>query len=119
MSYIFSIKKYCNKFLKFEYSYDSSRNFSPCNGNGHQAHWAAISGCVECENNFYVLARQGKSKYVGMWDLKDLAESNEQLEEFSTERISSDYKLPDGGIQGPKGLKAQSVLLRQNHFTST
>lgn len=72
---------------------------------------------MECEDHtFYVLARQGKSRHVGVWTLEALAESNAQLEEFSPDRKleERDYKLPDGGLVGPKGLKNQAVLVYPN-----
>lgn len=97
-----------------ENSYDSSKNFSPCNENGHKAHWAAVTGCIECvDNTFYVLARQGKSRHIGIWELGVLAQSNMQLEEFSPDRKldNLEYKLPEGGIMGPKGLKSKAVLV--------
>lgn len=73
-----------------------------------------MTGAVECADiSFYVLARQGKSRHVGVWELGTLAESNAQLEEFSPDRKleSKDYKLPEGGIAGKKGLKCQAVLI--------
>lgn len=69
---------------------------------------------MECgDHSFFVLARQGKSKNIGVWSLEALAESNSQLEEFSPDRKleNINYKIPDGGIAGPRGLKCQSVLI--------
>lgn len=74
---------------------------------------------MECQDNsFYVLARQGKSKNVGVWELETLAQSNMQLEEFSPDRKleDKDYKLPEGGVRGSKGLKAQSILVHPRDF---
>lgn len=73
-----------------------------------------ITGGVEAdEENFYVFAHHGKSKNVGVWKLKDLAESNSQLTEFSPDRKLSDvtYKLPEGGISGNLGLKLKAVFI--------
>lgn len=87
---------------------------------GFQAHWAAVTGCFEARNLpggegeiFYVLARQGKSKLIGIWPLKELAQSNAQLEKLAPFRTSDpmEYKLPEGGMGGPNGLKSQAVLL--------
>lgn len=61
---------------------------------------------------FHVLARQGKSKLIGIWNLKELAVSNAQLEELDPLRdLFLQYVLPEGGMGGPNGLKSQAVLL--------
>lgn len=94
--------------------YDCDYNFGPCNNNGHQAHWATISGIVETtEGVYYVIAKQGKSKMVGIWLLSDLAQSNSQLVEVSPKRLNSEeeYIVPEGGIAGPMGLKDKAVLI--------
>lgn len=82
---------------------------------GHKAHWAAVVGGVEVADDFYVLARHGKSSNVGVWKLVNLALSNSQLTEFSPDRKLSNviYKLPDGGISGPSGLKSKAVLIHK------
>lgn len=94
-------------------SYDSDKDHSPCKLHGHKAHWALITGAVETENDFFVLARHGKSGNVGIWTLESLAESNKQLNEFSPDRKLSNvvYKLPKDGIAGTLGLKSKAVMI--------
>ncbi|KRT78179.1 hypothetical protein AMK59_7795 [Oryctes borbonicus] len=93
--------------------YDADKNHSPCLNNGHKAHWAAISGIIDTEENVYVLAKHGKSKNVAIWTLRNLAESNSQLNEFSPNRKCSDlkYYLPEGGIAGSHGLCNKAILI--------
>lgn len=93
--------------------YDTDKDNSPGFYKGHKAHWCAISGAVQTLDEFYVLAKHGKAKNVGIWKLSDLAKSNEQLVEFSPDRKLQDisYKLPKGGISGPLGLNGQCILI--------
>lgn len=93
--------------------YDTDKNHSPCNLNGHKAHWAVISGLIETDNCVYILAKHGKSSNVNIWDLESLSESNSQLTEFSPDRKQSNliYKLPDGGLSGKNGIQNKSVLI--------
>ncbi|KAJ8980678.1 hypothetical protein NQ317_013290 [Molorchus minor] len=94
--------------------YDTNKDNSPGLHCGHKAHWAAVSGGIETEDNFFILARHGKARNVAIWRLTDLAKSNNQLHEFSPDRRSHniEYKLPDGGIDGPLGLNKKSVLIK-------
>lgn len=95
-------------------AYDADKNHSPCLNNGHKAHWAAVSGIIETEENVFVLAKHGKSKNVAIWNLKSLANSNSQLKEFAPDRKYSNIKycLPEGGLAGPNGLCNKAVLLK-------
>ncbi|XP_066245119.1 actin maturation protease isoform X2 [Euwallacea similis] len=79
--------------------YDTNKDNSPGLHGGHKAHW------------------HGKAKNVAIWNLRDLAQSNLQLFEFSPDRKLQDleYKLPEGGIAGPLGLNSQSVLIYDVH----
>lgn len=72
-----------------------------------------VSGAVDTGDEVFVLARQGKSQNVAIWPLHTLAQSNQQLLEFcpKREREKNDYKLPEGGIQGPLGLNNRCVLI--------
>lgn len=101
------------QYLNKPNSYDSDKDHSPCQLLGHKAHWAAVTGAAETEDDFYVFARHGKSSNVNVWRLKELALSNSQLNEFSPDRKLSDvvYKLPEGGIGGTLGLKSKAVLI--------
>lgn len=68
--------------------YDSDRNHSPTCLSGHKAHWAVLCGAVLCQGVMYILARQGKSKHIGIWSFDDLARSNSNLVEISPNRLS-------------------------------
>ncbi|EFA07667.1 UPF0692 protein CG33108-like Protein [Tribolium castaneum] len=87
--------------------YDTDKNNSPGLLNGHKAHWAIISGAVETESDFYIIARHGKAVNVAIWKLSDLSQSNAQLNEVGTyqKQPNINFKLPQGGIQGDMGLK--------------
>uniref|UniRef100_A0A1B0DQI3 Actin maturation protease n=1 Tax=Phlebotomus papatasi TaxID=29031 RepID=A0A1B0DQI3_PHLPP len=89
--------------------YDSDVNHSPCLKKGHKAHWALV---------FYVIARQGKSRLLGIWLLSDLAESNANLTEFSQPKQypEADFILPEGGIAGPRGLCRRSIVIQGGTF---
>ncbi|XP_050310134.1 UPF0692 protein CG33108 [Anthonomus grandis grandis] len=94
--------------------YDTDKDNSPGIHGGHKAHWCVISGAVDTlDNGFFVIGRHGKAKNVAIWALEDLANSNQQLLEFSPDRKLQEikYKLPEGGIGGPKGLNGRSVLI--------
>ncbi|XP_072382145.1 actin maturation protease [Diabrotica undecimpunctata] len=94
--------------------YDTAKDNSPGFHKGHKAHWAAISGCILTENDFYVIARHGKVRNIAIWKLKVLADSNRQLLEACPNRIKQDikYKFPEGGIAGPLGLNEKSILIK-------
>lgn len=93
--------------------YDSDADNSPCLKFGHKAHWALIIGFLIDEmDEFYVIARHGKSKNLAVWSLKSISASNANLEEFSQPNIHPDYHflLPKDGIGGVFGLKNQSII---------
>lgn len=69
--------------------YDADKNHSPGCHRGHKAHWAVVCGAVICRGNFYVLARQGKSRRIGVWPFDDLARSNSNLIEISPKRLEN------------------------------
>ncbi|KAK9872573.1 hypothetical protein WA026_018706 [Henosepilachna vigintioctopunctata] len=94
--------------------YDTDKNNAPGLYNGHKAHWALVCGAVQTENDFYVIARHGKSKNIGIWTLRDLSLSNSQLNEFSPDRKLDklEYKIPKGGLNGTTGLKRYALLLK-------
>ncbi|XP_059620686.1 actin maturation protease-like [Phlebotomus argentipes] len=94
--------------------YDSDVNHSPCLRRGHKAHWALITGyLIDDDGQFYVIARQGKSRLLGIWPLSVLAESNANLTEFAQpkQHPEANFILPEGGIAGPKGLCRRSIVI--------
>ncbi|CAF0995186.1 unnamed protein product, partial [Didymodactylos carnosus] len=68
--------------------YDADANHEPCKRLGHRAHWALIHGYVklfpvrEENHSDLVLVHHGKSRHVAAWSIRDLYESNLQLNEF-------------------------------------
>ncbi|XP_055384313.1 actin maturation protease [Condylostylus longicornis] len=93
--------------------YDPDYNHSPCLKSGHKAHWALIIGyLIDNDDNFYVLARHGKTKSIAVWSLKSLSASNSNLIEFAQPKgyPNTDFLLPEGGIGGPNGLRNQCVI---------
>lgn len=95
--------------------YDTSKDFSPCCLRGTKAHWAIVCGGLQTESDFYVFARHGNARNVAIWKLSRLAESNAQLNEVAeySKNPCLVFKLPEGGIDGPLGLKSQSVILKK------
>jgi len=59
-----------------------------------------------------VFARQGKSRYVSLWDYTLLARSNENLVELDSSRREdgNDYLLPPGGVE--QGLCDRFILIK-------
>ena len=72
----------------------------------HSVRTLLESNCV------YVFARQGKSKHLGLWSLKDLLQSNGNLKEIDPKRSDSvDYVIPEGGII--EGLRNKILLIEK------
>lgn len=95
--------------------YDADLNHAPAMLKGHKAHWALVVGYLMTERQeFYVLARHGKSKYLAVWSLKDLSESNAGLIEFAPPKKHDDlvFLLPEGGIGGEYGLCRKCIVIR-------
>lgn len=95
--------------------YDADVNHAPTLLKGHRAHWALIIGyLIDKEENFYVLARHGKSSNLAAWSLESLSESNMNLNEFAQPKEHPDdvFLLPEEGIAGPLGLKGKSILIK-------
>ncbi|RZF34162.1 hypothetical protein LSTR_LSTR003572 [Laodelphax striatellus] len=95
--------------------YDASGNYSPCCKNGHKSHWAVVCGAANAGSGqldeCFVFVRQGKSKRLLLWPLKELQISNDNLVEFDPKRAAdgSHYVLPEGGVQS--GLKGRAIIL--------
>lgn len=60
---------------------------------------------------YHVLARHGKSRHLACWPLRDLIESNGNLEEEGTARHAGGYVIPKGGVGGQKGLRGRALAL--------
>jgi hypothetical protein len=60
-----------------------------------------------------VFSRNGKSKHLGLFSLKDLSDSNRNLNEFSQPawHANETFLLPEGGINGQMGLKSKSIVI--------
>lgn len=95
------------------FSYDADRNHEPCCRKGHKAHWAAVCGALVCSQRCLVVARQGKSRRLMLWDYDQLAASNNNLLELSPQRgeDNSKYVLPKGGVVA--GLCGRAIILQQ------
>nr|CAD7602331.1 unnamed protein product [Timema genevievae] len=92
-------------------SYDADGNHSPCCRWGHKAHWAIVSGALQSQDSCYLLARQGKSRHLGVWLYEEVRLSNQNLEELDPGRVMDGhtYVLPPGGVAA--GLQGQAILL--------
>ncbi|CAD7090624.1 unnamed protein product [Hermetia illucens] len=103
------------RILNHEYHrYDPDFNHGPCLKLGHKAHWALIIGyMIDADDEFYVLARHGKTKNIAVWPLKALSASNSNLIEFAQPKgyPDTDFLVPDGGIGGELGLKNRSIIV--------
>ncbi|CAD6231724.1 GSCOCG00001555001-RA-CDS [Cotesia congregata] len=91
--------------------YDSDFNHAPCLKRGHKAHWALLVGLISSRQGYYVLARHGKSRHLACWPLRDLIESNGNLEEEGTARHAGGYVIPKGGVGGQRGLRGRALAL--------
>lgn len=68
-----------------------------------------VSQLLEC-NHVYVFARHGKSSHLGLWSLRDLMRSNDNLIEVDPQRSNQqEYVIPSGGLED--GLKNKIVLV--------
>lgn len=102
--------------------YDADCDHSPCLRNGRTAHWAIVCGAIMVNDpgndyvsdpkNAYVLCKHGKSNYLATWNLYDLAQSNNNLFEFSPKKGTDGllYILPEGGLGGENGLRDQFLI---------
>lgn len=95
--------------------YDADVNHAPAKLMGHKAHWALVVGYLVTQTEeFYVLARHGKSKYLAVWSLRDLSESNAGLVEFTKPKKyeKEEFLLPEGGIAGDDGLCQKCIIIK-------
>ncbi len=61
-------------------------------------------------NLLYVFARHGKSSYLGLWRLRDLLESNNNLVEVDPKRSNPlEYIIPEGGLK--ETLKGKALMI--------
>ncbi|XP_023175759.1 UPF0692 protein CG33108 isoform X2 [Drosophila hydei] len=94
--------------------YDADVNHAPCQRSGHRAHWALIVGyLIDDQNEFYVVARHGKTRNLAVWSLVALSDSNANLVEFAHPKGHEDltFLLPPGGIDGDLGLRKRSIVV--------
>ncbi|XP_063977698.1 actin maturation protease [Diachasmimorpha longicaudata] len=91
--------------------YDSDFNHSPCLKRGHKAHWTLLVGLISSRQGYYVLSRHGRSRHLACWPLRDLIESNGNLEEEGTARHAGGYVIPKGGVGGHRGLRGRALAL--------
>ncbi|KRX15735.1 Uncharacterized protein T07_15161 [Trichinella nelsoni] len=106
------------KWIKGNYGllvpYDSDKNSSPCMNEGRNAHWCFLLGflVVKCdipsEDGNHVLALQGKSKYVGVWNFEKLKASNLNLRQID-QRYRGYCITPEGGME--VGLRGKLIVL--------
>uniref|UniRef100_A0A336LBH6 Actin maturation protease n=1 Tax=Culicoides sonorensis TaxID=179676 RepID=A0A336LBH6_CULSO len=95
--------------------YDADVTHAPAMLNGHKAHWALIIGYLRnSKGDFYVIARHGKSKFMALWSLKALSDSNKGLMEFAQPKQHENaiFLLPDGGIAGENGLCQKCIVIK-------
>jgi len=98
--------------------YDCEKNGEPGIFHGHKAHWCLIIGCLVVSAEFmglqeskavqfdeshcdaFVFGLQGKSRYPGVWNVAALRQSNSQLRELGSVRMTDDleYRLPANGV---------------------
>lgn len=61
----------------------------------------------------YVFARQGKSAHLGLWNLRNLVESNANLMEVEPKRSNPlEYVIPEGGLK--EGLQNKVVFITKS-----
>lgn len=99
--------------------YDADVAHSPFVCQGRKAHWAVVVGyLVDDQDEFHVIARHGKTRNMAVWSLAALSASNSNLMQFSAP-ISNphlDYRVPEGDLGGPNGLREQSILVENVNF---
>ncbi|KAL0269514.1 UNVERIFIED_CONTAM: hypothetical protein PYX00_007219 [Menopon gallinae] len=61
------------------------------------------------EGEIYLAGKQGKSRHLALWSLRELAESNANLTELSEQQKTKNFAVPDGGVAA--GLRNQAILL--------
>ncbi|XP_046689270.1 UPF0692 protein C19orf54 homolog [Homalodisca vitripennis] len=94
--------------------YDADHNHSPCCSRGHNAHWALVCGVLMAwDGKVCVAARQGKSKYLAVWPLDTLQQSNDNLMELDPKRVKDEkeYVIPAGGVK--EGLASTFILIEK------
>lgn len=94
--------------------FDLDVNLAPGLFNGNKAHWAIVCGGLQTQSDFYVFARHGTQRNIAIWKLSQLAESNAQLNEYNKYTLDKKFRLPEGGTEGPLGLKNQSIVLKSS-----
>ncbi|CAJ0956766.1 unnamed protein product, partial [Mesorhabditis belari] len=96
--------------------------------NGEAAYWCLVIGYVyfddelnedvhqkesfspEDLDQFYVLTLHGKSRQIGVWEYKNLHNSNAQLYEIGANRSREDYVIPPTGLDE---LRGKAVIVKK------
>lgn len=62
--------------------------------------------------------RHGKTLNLAVWRLDKLAASNSNLQEFAPPKSNPElnYKVPEGDLGGPEGLKNKTIVVRNIQF---
>lgn len=93
------------------FPYDVDLNHSPCLKDGTKAHWGLIVGsAIDAFDEFYVIARHGKSRNLAVWTLDSVAKSNSNLNRVESKNDEK-FVLPPGGISGELGLKSKCIVI--------
>lgn len=73
---------------------------------------------VDADGEFYVMARHGKTRNMAVWRLSELAESNSNLFNFSAPASGPqlEYRVPEGDLGGPNGLREQAIVVENVPF---
>ena len=72
-----------------------------------------IQSCCST-HNLFLYARQGKSKFMQLWNFDDLCDSNENLLQVSDKLNSISHVLPEGGDLS-ESLADQFILIEPHH----
>lgn len=70
-----------------------------------------VKKLLNCSENVFLYARQGKSKHLAAWDLNDLLESNKNMYEVTKKYRSDEMILPEGDSLSE--LRNKAVLLKR------
>ncbi|XP_072156396.1 actin maturation protease isoform X2 [Bemisia tabaci] len=90
--------------------YDTDRNNEPCLKQGRKSHWAILCGIIQTKNNMFVIARQSKSRLLGIWSLEKLVASNANLS-ITDDKLQSGSVIPVEGLT--QSLAHQCIIVKK------